>query len=149
MTEPRKTITDMRDSAWGIIANAGGGDWDKESPEWKAAAERWRDTYLNALPDSGLDVERLGRAIGRLLPPNELPPYWLKPDKVAAAYARQPEPVGMAGLDLPDSLDFDTSHRARQPEPVSHGRPNYYECTVPGCTLDGHKPRQPEPGEDR
>jgi hypothetical protein len=29
--------------AWGIIANAGGGDWDREGAEWKKAAERWRD----------------------------------------------------------------------------------------------------------
>lgn len=29
--------------AWGIIANAGGGDWTRESPEWQAAAARWRD----------------------------------------------------------------------------------------------------------
>jgi hypothetical protein len=31
--------------AWGIIANAGGGDWDKETPEWREAAARWRDEY--------------------------------------------------------------------------------------------------------
>lgn len=29
--------------AWGIIANAYGGDWDKVQPGWKKAAERWRD----------------------------------------------------------------------------------------------------------
>lgn len=33
------------ESAWGLIANAYGGDWDKASPKsgWKKAAERWRD----------------------------------------------------------------------------------------------------------
>ncbi len=34
---------EMLDAAWGLLANASGGDWDKEDPEWKAAAERWRD----------------------------------------------------------------------------------------------------------
>lgn len=29
--------------AWGIIANAYGGDWSQASPEWRKAAERWRD----------------------------------------------------------------------------------------------------------
>lgn len=45
-----KTMTDrekdeMLDLAWGIIANASGGDWDLQSPEWREAAERWRDRY--------------------------------------------------------------------------------------------------------
>lgn len=29
--------------AWGIIANAFGGDWDLAQKGWKEAAERWRD----------------------------------------------------------------------------------------------------------
>jgi len=32
--------------AWGIIANASGGDWSKESQEWQDAANRWRDTVI-------------------------------------------------------------------------------------------------------
>lgn len=37
---------DLLESAWGIIANACDGDWDKASnPGWKPAAERWRDKY--------------------------------------------------------------------------------------------------------
>jgi len=39
----------LLESAWGIIANAGGGDWGNESPEWKKAAERWRDEYHQEL----------------------------------------------------------------------------------------------------
>jgi len=31
--------------AWGVIANAGGGDWEKESKEWQEAAAKWRDQY--------------------------------------------------------------------------------------------------------
>jgi hypothetical protein len=37
---------DAIEAAWGIIANAGGGDWTKETPEWQEAAARWRDTVL-------------------------------------------------------------------------------------------------------
>lgn len=33
------------DLAWGLVANAGGGNWDRESLEWKEAAERWRDEF--------------------------------------------------------------------------------------------------------
>jgi hypothetical protein len=31
--------------AWGLIANAYGGDWDKASDEWREAATRWRDEH--------------------------------------------------------------------------------------------------------
>jgi hypothetical protein len=31
--------------AWVMIANVSGGDWDRQSADWRAAAERWRDTY--------------------------------------------------------------------------------------------------------
>lgn len=51
--EERKSPTLHKDSpteaieaAWGLIANASGGDWSKESPEWQEAAARWRDRYM-------------------------------------------------------------------------------------------------------
>ena len=31
--------------AWGLISNAGEGDWTKESRDWQEAAFRWRDAY--------------------------------------------------------------------------------------------------------
>jgi hypothetical protein len=31
--------------AWTIIANAYGGDWSQAQPEWRGAAERWRDAF--------------------------------------------------------------------------------------------------------
>ncbi len=43
-------LDDLLEVAWGIIANANGGDWDKATPEWKEAAERWRDRYFAVLP---------------------------------------------------------------------------------------------------
>lgn len=46
-------MLDLCESAWGIIANAHYGNWDEADPEWKAAAERWRDKWhrlLDQLP---------------------------------------------------------------------------------------------------
>lgn len=38
----------LKEEAWGLIANAYGGDWElaSEASGWKKAAERWRDKYL-------------------------------------------------------------------------------------------------------
>jgi hypothetical protein len=35
--------------AWGLIANAGGGNWDNETPEWRKEAQRWRDDFHRRL----------------------------------------------------------------------------------------------------
>jgi len=48
---PAKPLSEIRigesllETAWGIIANASGGNWALETPEWQAAAARWRDGY--------------------------------------------------------------------------------------------------------
>ncbi len=44
-------LDDLLVSAWGLIANSNGGDWDKATPEWQGAAERWRDRYHAQLPE--------------------------------------------------------------------------------------------------
>ena len=31
--------------AWGIIANAGGGDWTTQTDDWQKAAATWREQY--------------------------------------------------------------------------------------------------------
>ena len=36
--------------AWGLIANAHGGDWQNASPKWRRAAERWRDLCFGKVP---------------------------------------------------------------------------------------------------
>lgn len=36
---------DLIERAWAIIANAGGGDWAKESADWQQAAAAWREEY--------------------------------------------------------------------------------------------------------
>lgn len=41
----RARLLDLAMDAWGVIANAGGGDWDRETPGWRDAAERWRDRF--------------------------------------------------------------------------------------------------------
>lgn len=38
-------INGLVDQAWAIIANAGGGDWEKESADWRDGAKDWRDQY--------------------------------------------------------------------------------------------------------
>ena len=51
----------MRDDlemAWVIIANAAGGNWDRETDDWHAAAVRWRDKVL-----PGLSVSATARAL--------------------------------------------------------------------------------------
>jgi len=45
-------INDLLESAWTLIANANEGNWDKATPEWRAAAICWRDKYHETLPDS-------------------------------------------------------------------------------------------------
>lgn len=44
-----QAATDLEEFAWGIIANAGGGDWSKESEDWQAAAAKFRDQYHQKL----------------------------------------------------------------------------------------------------
>lgn len=38
-------LIDLAEVAWGVIANASGGDWSKATAEWRDAASRWRDRY--------------------------------------------------------------------------------------------------------
>lgn len=40
---PTKAHMDALEQAWGIIANASEGEWGRQTPEWVAAAEEWRD----------------------------------------------------------------------------------------------------------
>jgi hypothetical protein len=46
----KEPATDLLELAWGIIANAGGGNWERESKEWQDAAVKWRDAYHGSLP---------------------------------------------------------------------------------------------------
>ena len=67
---PAETVDALRDElemAWTIIANAGGGDWQKESTEWQAAAAKWRDRY-HALIRPNDRTERPAGHAGRSQP---------------------------------------------------------------------------------
>jgi hypothetical protein len=44
-----KADRDLLELAWGIIANAGGGDWSTQTQEWQDAAVRWRERWFAAL----------------------------------------------------------------------------------------------------
>ena len=46
MWEKKIDKLDLLETAWNIIANSNEGNWDKETDEWKKAAERWRDEYF-------------------------------------------------------------------------------------------------------
>ena len=47
---------DLLESAWGIIANAGGGDWTTQTDDWQRAAARWREEY-HSIPEMKLNKE--------------------------------------------------------------------------------------------
>lgn len=46
--EPFDPLAEL-EAAWGIIANAGNGDWGRETTEWQDAAARWRDRVMPTL----------------------------------------------------------------------------------------------------
>lgn len=48
---------ELLETAWGIISNAGGGDWDKETLEWYKAAVRFRTEYFKLLDETGREIE--------------------------------------------------------------------------------------------
>ena len=62
-----KRLQESEEAAWGLIANAYGGNWDQATDEWKKAAERWRDEYHKHLPQSVTreeDLEPAGKHDG-------------------------------------------------------------------------------------
>ncbi len=43
------TLMDAAEMLWITLANVSGGDWTQQTPEWQAAAARYRDQYFEAL----------------------------------------------------------------------------------------------------
>lgn len=41
LLESQGELMDVAELAWGVIANAGRGDWTLESDDWQAAAHMW------------------------------------------------------------------------------------------------------------
>lgn len=54
---------DMLYQAWTVIANAGDGDWDKETADWCRAARQWRDEWHEYLRE----VEEMSTPIHHLI----------------------------------------------------------------------------------
>ena len=52
----RDALRDLAEQAWTVIASAGGGDWDKETRDWRQAAKRFRARYHKLV----LDARRVG-----------------------------------------------------------------------------------------
>ena len=50
---------DLIEAAWGLIANANGGDWSSATDEWREAAEQWRDGFHDWL-DAAVSKEAAG-----------------------------------------------------------------------------------------
>lgn len=48
-TELQAKLRDAIEAAWGIIANASGGNWNLQRDDWIEAAVRWRDKWLPEL----------------------------------------------------------------------------------------------------
>lgn len=57
LVKEMKPMEDAIEMAWGIIANACGGDWDYTGnhKDWKGAAEKWRDECLPLMHSAGED----------------------------------------------------------------------------------------------
>lgn len=49
MEDTENKNEDGIEMAWGLIANAHGGNWDLATEEWRKAAERWRDIYWHGM----------------------------------------------------------------------------------------------------
>ena len=53
---------DLIETAWGIMANVSGGDWDKQIPMWQEAASRWlndyKDWFKNNRPYQDTEIEK-------------------------------------------------------------------------------------------
>jgi len=44
--------------AWGLIANAYYGDWNKAPKNWREAAENWRDKYWHGTLNKNSTIDK-------------------------------------------------------------------------------------------
>lgn len=56
-TVSREELENLNEAAWGVIANAFGGNWSQADAKWREAAERWRDRWHKTLPNLPKDTK--------------------------------------------------------------------------------------------
>jgi hypothetical protein len=52
-------LLDVLETAWGILANASGGNWNEQNSGWRDAAYRFRDVYFNRISEARLAKRNL------------------------------------------------------------------------------------------
>lgn len=62
LLESAADLLDHLETAWGVIANANGGNWDSASQDWRTAAEKWRDRWHEILRSPIMDKTKRLRA---------------------------------------------------------------------------------------
>ena len=81
---PAWPASSMLEAAWGLIANAYGGNWDAAGDAWRDAARRWRNAYHGGPPGQGHvqeQAEALQQVIDSKPPSEEYPLYQVVPDE--------------------------------------------------------------------
>lgn len=66
LLEHAADLLDHLETAWGVIANANGGDWGALAQDWRKAAERWRDRWHEILNSPVMDKTKGIRAMRSL-----------------------------------------------------------------------------------
>lgn len=56
-------LDELCETAWGLIANAYGGDWELANTDWQGAAIRWRDRWHKTLPKTRPLEEKIDEGI--------------------------------------------------------------------------------------
>ena len=49
-------LLDVIESAWGLISNASGGNWEREPEGWQRAARLWRDEMWHVILSGRLPI---------------------------------------------------------------------------------------------
>ena len=112
--DPKWPDDDMLTAAWGLIANASGGDWPKESPDWQAAAAKWRDAYVRAAAPAPTEPSEAAIAAAlNVMPHRRMVPF--EPYGFGGAPELHPEEVRTA-LRAAYAVDFSGLPRLEAPQ---------------------------------
>lgn len=85
---PNQKMSDAAEMLWVMLANVSGGDWTKQTPEWRDAAARWRDNYFAALKGAASPatpgLELVNKIIDRLTMRTDQMRQQMRDDKAMA-----------------------------------------------------------------